>query len=589
MIFKNSKTISLFFVCNFLLINETFCQEAACNTITADMNFIVSSVKIIGRWVPKELQIKIEQLVGVDHVFDPSKVAPAEELVRNEIIESENIFAIRLLGSTSVLFITSDACPVTDSSGKRKVQVVIHPYYLRIDLYNIGNNILPIPRTAKPTFYKHVPSIILATAPYIGLTNDRRFGSAAFIKTTTDLLHIPGMNKSGTSKKLRLDLDIDVRRSFNDPFYNASVSLQLVHPMYADSTVGWAFGFMYAKGLLPLNSSDYHRELTKIFAALHGNGKISFLNKYVVIGSVQFSQNNYTLINKTQNPETDFELSALCDGRVAKGLTRIGVWFNAGVPKNNNLNSYQRIAGKFGYAVSLGNRHNNVDVETIASVGYTWRTPPVYSEFFAGNMTSNFLYVPLQSFTGMPFPEGPVIRSLGEKEGGLPAASNAITGGTSYWGLNVNFSIPISKWASPLIPDIVIQEEPRRLTISSALKGQVTTAKSFIANDLALNQNLSDDEADAAADKIVDKDIKPTINYLADRANIYSIKPLLLFDVGQINKRSAGDRMWAALGTGLQLNIVNARLEIGYMQTLFPKSDASKGNFLMRFSVQNFY
>ena len=212
----------------------------------------------------------------------------------------------------------------------------------------------------------------------------------------------------------------------------------------------------------------------------------------------------------------------------------------------------------------------------------------MYSEYFAGNTASNFLYSPLQSISNTP-PDGLVVRSLGEKEGGLPTAFNTVSGGTSYWGVNINFSIPIAKWSAPLIPDVVIQEEPRRLTIRGAIKGQVNTAKSFIANDLALNAGLSDDEADAAADRIVDKDIKPTINYLADRANIYSVKPVLFFDAGQITKRGFGDRMWLASGAGLQVNIVNAKLAIGYIQTLFPKVDNAKGNFLMSFSVQNFF
>lgn len=110
-----------------------------------------------------------------------------------------------------------------------------------------------------------------------------------------------------------------------------------------------------------------------------------------------------------------------------------------------------------------------------------------------------------------------------------------------------------------------------------------------IADDLENNGGLSFDEAGTAAEHIVDKDIKPTIDYLADRANIYSIKPEFFFDLGQIYRQGVGDKIWAASGAGLQLNIVNAKLEIGYVQTLFPKSDVSKGNFLMRFSVQNFY
>lgn len=134
-----------------------------------------------------------------------------------------------------------------------------------------------------------------------------------------------------------------------------------------------------------------------------------------------------------------------------------------------------------------------------------------------------------------------------------------------------------------------MQESPRRITIRSAIKAQVTTAKSAIADDLAINGGLTDNEADATAERIVDKDIKPTINYLADQANIYSVKPVVFFDVGQVNKRSISDRLWTAAGLGIQINIVNARLEMGYVQTLFPKSDDGKGNFLIRFSVQNFY
>ena len=577
---------------NLVVTDNIFAQQTACNTITADMDYTVSSVKIAGRWVSKELQIKVEQIVGVGQIFDPATISTAQELVRSEIIKGEEEFAIKLLGSTSVLYITSDVCPVDDSLALKNVQVIIHPYYLRIDLYNIGNNILPIPRTAKPTFYKNVPALILATSPFVGIVNDRRFGTYGYLQTSTDLLHVPGIYKpSATVKKNLLNLDVNFRRSLTSSFYNIAGALQFIHPVPVEKGVGWNLGIMYAKSLQPLNIINYDRGLTKIFASVNGNGKIFFLDKYIISSGAQFSQNNYSLLAiKYQNPETGYDFNAMGDGRLGNGLARLGIWFNASVPKKEiNLKPYQRVAGKLGYAVPLGRGHNNVDVETTAGFGYTWGAPPAYSGYFAGNATSDFLYTPLHSLTNMVFPEGPVIRSLGEKEGGLFAAPNSISGGTMYWGLNLNFSIPIAKWARPLIPDIVIQDEPRRITMRSAIKAQVNTAKSFIADDLALNGGLSDDAADSAAELIVNKDIKPTIDYLADRANIYSIKPIVFFDFGEINKRNADDRIWAATGAGLQINIVNARFEIGYIQTLFPKSDASKGNFLMRFSVQNFY
>ena len=590
--FKKIRSVSFLISCNLLLLNNISAQSIACNTITADMNFTVASVKIIGRWLPVKFQQKVDDLIGVGQLYDPAKVGLAEELVRKEIVDNEGIFTIRLLGSTSVLFITSDICPIADSTGLKKVAIVIHSYYLRIDLYNLGNNILPIPRTVKPTFYKQVPSILLATAPYVAILNDSRFGTSGVIQTTTDLLHIPGIAKlSRSTKKLRLDLGFNLRKSFNNPFYNFATVLQLVHPVYADTTLGWSFGIMYTKAEQPLGVNNYNNNFTRIFGAIQGNGKGLFFTKYTIGGNVGFSQNKYTQqTNKFQNPETDYVLNAFSEGRIAKGLSRLGVWFNAAIPGNDiTLKPYHRIAGKFGYAVSLGSGHSTVDMETILSYGYTWKTPPAYNEYFAGNTFSNFLYTPLNSFTNMPFPQGPVIRSLGEKEGGIPAQSNTISGGTSYWGINLTFSIPVSKWAQPLIPDILIQESPRRITLRSAIKGQVTTAKSAIADDLAINGGLSDDEADATAERIVNKDIRPTINYLSDQANIYSIKPVIFFDIGQLKKRNIDNRLWTAAGAGLQINIVNARLEIGYIQTLLPKVDDSKGNFLIRFIVQNFY
>ena len=590
--YKNIKSVYFFIFCNLVLLNNISAQSIVCNTISAEMNYTVASVKIMGRWLPSKLQQKVDELIGVGQLFDPAKVGLAEELVRKQIVDNERIFTIRLLGSTSVLFITSDICPIADSTNSKKVAIVIHSYYLRIDLYNLGNNILPIPRTAKPTFYNQVPSILLATAPNVAILNDSRFGTSGVIQTTTDLFHIPGIAKSsGSTKKLRLCLSLNLRKSFNNSFYNFATVLQLFHPVYADTTLGWSFGIMYTKAEQPMGINNYNNNFTRFFGVIEGNGKGLFFTKYTIGGSVGFSQNKYLQqTNKFQNAETDYVLNAFSEGRIAKGLSRWGIWFNTAIPGNDvTLKPYHRVACKFGYAVSLGSGHSNVDMETILSYGYTWKTPPGYNEYFAGNAFSNFLYTPLNSFINMPFPQGPVIRSLGEKEGGIPARSNGISGGTSYWGMNLTFSIPVTKWARPLIPDIVIQESPRRITLRKAIKGQVTTAKSAIADDLALNGGLSDDEADATADRIVNKDIKPTINYLADQANIYSVKPVIFFDAGQLKKRNIDNLIWTAAGLGLQINVVNARLEIGYIQTLLPKSDDSKGNFLIRFLVQNFY
>jgi hypothetical protein len=62
---------------------------------------------------------------------------------------------------------------------------------------------------------------------------------------------------------------------------------------------------------------------------------------------------------------------------------------------------------------------------------------------------ASFLYDELSATTTTRFPYGPLIRSLGQSQGGI---GNSVLGGTSYWHANVNVSIPVPAWSRPLIP-----------------------------------------------------------------------------------------------------------------------------------------
>ncbi|MBD0368123.1 MAG: hypothetical protein ICV53_18725, partial [Flavisolibacter sp.] len=189
---KRSKWFKLLFLCcSFWLQKAAGQNRVPCNEITADMGFTVRSVRITGRWVPETLQASVAQIVGVGQPFNPANVSTAQEAVRTELVKGEENIAIPLAGATSALFITSDVCDISDSAHPKEVAVTIRPYYLRIDLFNVGNNILPVPRSAKPTFYERVPAALLATAPLVGLLNDRNYGSSLAVQTTTDLLNLP--------------------------------------------------------------------------------------------------------------------------------------------------------------------------------------------------------------------------------------------------------------------------------------------------------------------------------------------------------------------------------------------------------------
>jgi hypothetical protein len=588
-IFQHRRILFLLLI---LLYNEARTQtRIPCNEITGEMGFTVQSIRILGRWLPESLQNRVEQEVGLGQAFDPPRLTSAIELVRDELTKGERTFAVKLTGSTSVLYIDAQVCDVSDTQHPRQAQVTIRAYYLRIDLYNIGRNILPVPRSSRPTFFSEVPKALLFTSPVFSLTNDRQYGQALTIQTTSDLLQMFRRKNNTAGKAGRLNVDVDARKSINNPFHSIGLNLDYTRPNYTDTSIGWNLGVRYAEEREPLGNGRYFLDLFRIYGSIQVNTKSSFIRKYAIGAGARFLQNEYVNETRTEvkNPEKGYEIFTLTDGRIGKGFSRIGVWFDAGIPgKINTLKSYQRAAGRLAYGVTIGSGHNNLDLEIIAGAGHTWGTPPAYNRYFAGNASANFLYQPLRYVNNQVHPDGPIVRSLGEREGGYRNLAGAVTGGTKYWHLNLNISIPISKWAKPLIPDIVISEEPRVMTLRSALKGQSASAKNFILDDLVTNHGFPDnEETEAVAERIVNKDIRPTLDYLADKANIYSIKPLLLFDVAQINL--AENKTWIGAGIGVQVTLVVARLDLGYMQTLSPSDDSGKGNLFLRFTLQNFY
>lgn len=569
-----------------LLINNALGQiKAPCEEITEDMGFTVSSVQILGRWVPKELQKRVEEMIGISQLYSSAKVMSAQRLVADELDKGKEFFGSNLKIAVEVTYLTWDACDISDIAHLKEVEIIIHPYYLRIDLYNIGNNILPVPRSAKSSFLTNVPKVLLVTSPLLVLSNDRKFGFSAMVQTITDLLHIPGLSKIDKgSKNFKLNLEFNGQKSFNNPFYEVGAELNLQH-IKTVRTIGWQIGIQYANSLQPLGGGEFRRGLTKFYASIENTWKSALLHTYTLGLDVRYTDNKYyLLLNKDyQNLENGYDFYALSDGRLGGGFTRLGAWFNKAAPKNIIFHPYQQLASRFAYGISLGRKHNYFDLEAGIGGGYSWGAPPPYSLFYAGNTNWNFLYEPLASQKNRAFPNGAIVRSLGLKEGGIADITSAIQGGTSYWHLNGSFSIPIPKWSRPLIPDI---NNFQNIIKTQAVKSAIVS----INEDMINREGLPDtEETTKKAEQIVDKDITPVINYVTDRASIYSVKPILLFDLAKIKEQSLGNITWFATGLGVQLNIVVARFETGYMHTVFPAVHSNKGNFFLRFTFQNFY
>jgi hypothetical protein len=564
------------------------------------IGFTVRSVVVKGRWISKSLRQKVEEVAGLGSPYDPLKASNAQIVVEKALAAGEDKYVIGTTGSTSVLYIDQTVCDISDFNHPKQVEIVIRAYYIRVDLYNVGNNILPVPRGIKPTLYSGVPDLLLATSPRLGFSIDRNYGYSIIVQTSTDLLHLPGFKKK---KKTSLLADLAFRKSLDEPFRSLAGGVELVHPVYKEESLGWSLGTYYTDQWSPMGTGEFKMQRIRAFANIDGSLKNQALHKYVFGVAYSFSKTGFSANPnaKTQNAEDNLQLHAAGDGRLGEGFDRLSVYFDAGSSKDETTditNSYQRLAWRLGYGISFGNSHNLVDLETSAGMGFSWGTVPAYNQFYAGNTLANFLYSPLHSAQMQSFPTGPLLRSLGEREGGFHSSTGSIEGGSSYWNLSISISIPIAKWARPLVPDLIVDSAevdetgaivtPAK-TMRTKLKGMVRFAQTLIETDLADRDGLSDEAATAAAEKIINRDVRPAIFYLADRANVYSIKPVILFDLANMTRTGTSNTTWGAAGVGIQLNIVNARLQVGYAHTLFPSADRSKGNFLLRFNIQDFF
>jgi hypothetical protein len=555
-----------------------------CNDINKMTGLTVRSVKIEGKWVPPELQEKVEKIVGVGKPFSSTATNAAMSAV-GKVLDSEKEIDLTQ-GAFSSLYVTSNTCVVGDENVKL-VDITILPYYVRVDLVNIGKNILPIPRANTPTFSVGIPPILSKIAPIVSVSVDRNYGPAINIHTSTNLLNLfTDSNVPNPNGVNALNLNVDARRSLSQPFYNLDTALEYTRPSYSDHS-GVNVATRYSNQLEPLGEGQNRREQIQFSGGIQGKSNIFRNSTYAVGGGVKFLNNSYTALNTNslQNSETGVQLYAIKDMRIGEGFARFGSWLDAGFP--NNTSSYQRLAVKAGYTTQLGPGHNTVGLQVMAGSGLALGNPPEYNRFFGGSTSANYLYESLNSNPVRDFPSGPILRSFGNQQAGLRSTNGAVNGGDFYWHLNLDVSIPVAQWSQPLIPDVTINEKCGT-TFRLCIKGAVKMAKETIIVDLIDKRGFPEnEETEAIAERIVNRDIAPAVDYLADRANLYAIKPMLLFDVAQISG-SSGSKLWTAAGAGVQVNIVNGRFETGYMQTISPASDSGTGNFFVRLLFENF-
>ncbi|MGZ5020655.1 MAG: hypothetical protein ACXWAV_09510, partial [Chthoniobacterales bacterium] len=439
--------------------------QAAANECRDDLNeadgYTVRSVKVEGRWVPS-LPLPIKP----GDRFSNAKVQAAMEAVQDALNqEDRNQFELQSLGAVGVLYITR--CLRVDG---HDVDVVIQTHSLRVDLVNIGGNILPIPRSALATFYDAVPAPIRALNPTFGAYQDKEYGFAPTASVDANGNILPGA---------RLEVAASGRKSVEHPFYNADVNVAFSAQHPGQTLEKLSLDLDYHGAREPRGDNAFSHQTGDFGASLRLRPNAGLIKTVSLGASYHFAEERFTTDNvRTSTNEHAAQLHAVIDGRAGGAFLRAAVWADAGWPDRGS--NYGRIAALAAFEKEfLVASNQTIGVEAVIGGGHAW-SAPAYAQFYGGNTDRNFLYESLDSPLLSDFPTGPLMRAFGEGQS-LAQSGAGNRGSTSYWHVNLNISFPIPPLSQPLIPDVEVLPG---MSLKQLLKNKAGDAVAYYAVQL---------------------------------------------------------------------------------------------------------
>ena len=456
------------------------------------------------------------------------------------------------------------------------------------------------------------------------------------------------------AKNSALLLSISGRKSFDEAFYNTVTGLSFSRTRPLQRIRNVRLETTFGLDRQPQGIATLFANIVRVGGSILVKNSAGLVDQLRLVGHYRRANNRLIASSEPSSEratENAFELTTILDGTLAKGFVRGATWFDA-AGLNNSADSYSRLAGTIGYSRDFhlpqkvcavvtidggdtclfpSKNAPAIGVEILLGAGTSFGTLPGYARFYGGNSTDSFLYEGIENSSWDRFPHGPLIRSFGSRSAGIRLDNPASIGGsTSYWHFNLSTSLPIPAWSRPLIPAetvIVLPDDSGKVSckdctsLKSLIKNQAGSGKNMFIDALAFQKlssqerddlSLSEDEGLTPEEKskleraerafkearvavtpeadAVWQRLSPTISYIADKANLFAIKPLLLFDVERSYfPDDAQQRVRTALGTGLQLNIVIAKFETGYLRTLRHLPGDQRGNFFVRMVFQRLF
>lgn len=536
-------------------------------------DYRVTAFEIKGRW-----SSAIALPLKPGDLWTPEKQSAVLEAIQGAYdSDTAMSYLMSQASMASVLYI--DVAEEKDEAA-RTVRLTFRPWRLQLSLAKIGDNLLPIPRSPSPTHYESVPKPLLALQPVFGLSHDRVLGTVFSAGFQNDLLRLPALRDGRLSAPAGPD-HLDARftgAKSTENYHAVNTALTYTRRRLGAPLEMLGAGVGYDGVKEPLAGQTHTANSGR------ADGTITFklASRTRLTCDLGYSLANDDLAGAAPSQHTTTRVEsnrAVLETQLPAplgGFLRAALWEDNGW-SGQGLGSHQRLAGRAGYAREIAISPNQtIGLELVAGGGRLWGDAPASRRFFGGNSSTQFLYDGVTTPGLRNLPAGPLLRSLGQ---GAAAGATGPAGGDGYWQVNANLSLPLRSWSLPLIP---AEDEVR----SMLRNGINVTGRSFLITTLK-TQGMSREEARAEADRILGE-IRPATEYLIDEANLYALKPLLMFDAGGLTG-AAGRSSWTAVGGGLQLNVVTARLELGYMRTLSGPTNGHAGNLFLRLVFQNLF
>jgi hypothetical protein len=565
----------------------SFAQECRDDLTAADQMWVHDIMLDIRYFQPPDIALK------KNTIYTPDARAASQGPIIERLSNDETNNAARLFSDFGYVFIrfvhscvrvVDPAVCQRDMQKDRCVDVTFISHEIRLVRADQAGPILPVPRSPVSTFFSGVPRPLLILNPAPKIDHDNRTGTTPGIRLKTDFLDMGKIlrHQDSDGHTLEATATADLSRSIEHNFYHAAETFDLkkTRPVSAVQSFALHVEQENAKEPLGSGSDTTSKETIGLRTDLHF--KNAYLrNGYVWAGGTASRHSVPQDAATLDTSEAAGSVAALVDGVIALTTLRAGVWFSGGSP--NNQNNYQQL--KFFSALYhdfLVKPNQAFGLQLLGGYGHTWGTPAQYAAFFAGNNNSNFLYDSPDALLSAGGP-APVIRSFGKQEAGLAGIST--TGASSFWNVSTTLTIPIPGLSKPLIPDMMVTDDA---SLKQVLKTSSTISAVNLLTSTLVKQGVPQAEARKQAQELFAREVVPPVNYIADNANVFSLKPLVLFDVAQLNG-PGGSRHFESTGGGIEFMIVNFAFQTGYARTLNPRAGDRKGNVILSLQFRNIF